>query len=604
MKAKYRWFVLRPSTLNYYVKPSDTDPICSYNTKDISVSTSSSAFGDDPCFYLNTAKRTYVMTASSKEEMNSWLQGLQQVTQINSTSWFHSDIKGIERSRALSCPARLQDTPITIEEKMILGGDVNLPTSRKSSVASIWNEAPRSIGQESEDFDDDMPLEMSHFNDLWMATVRNRSETVVTVKTLQTELTEPTATSDVSLEVPPPKPISGTVTSLDDSFIECARSGAMFQLDRGNREAHPPIIVMDSGSCWTRMGFAGNECPTAIFPTSTKYVDDASLENKSAVHGFRSSSKQKTYYFDSPMDPKRSTNWDDLVPIWQYGFDHELHLPTEERGILMIEPSGTTFKSREKLLEIFFETFQVPCFALKSPSLLSLVALEMQSGLVVNWGNKLQIAAISNGYMLPNQTIVRNFGGGDLTEMMLKLLNRERSHEKLFTKADACWVKEQTCYLSPDFSAEIEKSSSGSMALDLRAPYSQQDISICAERFICPEALFDPSLLRLDSPGIHEMVYDTIMDCDMDSRRALFQNIVLCGGTSMLPGFGHRLQIDVQKLMTKNSNSRLTCNVVEKPNRKYLPFIGGTKYAARSEFADNCFYINDYYEHGSSILNM
>ena len=59
-----------------------------------------------------------------------------------------------------------------------------------------------------------------------------------------------------------------------------------------------------------------------------------------------------------------------------------------------------------------------------------------------------------------------------------------------------------------------------------------QIITIGNERFRCPEALFSPATLGREEPGIAEMLYNTIMRCDMDVRKELYANIVLSGGES------------------------------------------------------------------------
>ena len=45
--------------------------------------------------------------------------------------------------------------------------------------------------------------------------------------------------------------------------------------------------------------------------------------------------------------------------------------------------------------------------------------------------------------------------------------------------------------------------------------------------FRAPEALFQPSLLGLESAGIHETTYNSIMKCDVDIRKDLYSNIVM-----------------------------------------------------------------------------
>ena len=63
-----------------------------------------------------------------------------------------------------------------------------------------------------------------------------------------------------------------------------------------------------------------------------------------------------------------------------------------------------------------------------------------------------------------------------------------------------------------------------------------QVITIGNERFRCPEALFQPSFLGMESAGIHETAYNSIMKCDVDIRKDLYANTVLSGGSTMFPG--------------------------------------------------------------------
>lgn len=61
-------------------------------------------------------------------------------------------------------------------------------------------------------------------------------------------------------------------------------------------------------------------------------------------------------------------------------------------------------------------------------------------------------------------------------------------------------------------------------------------ITIGNERFRCPEAMFQPSFLGMESSGVHETTYASIMKCDVDIRKDLYANTVLSGGSTMYPG--------------------------------------------------------------------
>lgn len=45
----------------------------------------------------------------------------------------------------------------------------------------------------------------------------------------------------------------------------------------------------------------------------------------------------------------------------------------------------------------------------------------------------------------------------------------------------------------------------------------------------------------MESCGIHETVYNSIMKCDVDIRKDLYANTVLSGGTTMYPGTNHSI---------------------------------------------------------------
>jgi len=48
-----------------------------------------------------------------------------------------------------------------------------------------------------------------------------------------------------------------------------------------------------------------------------------------------------------------------------------------------------------------------------------------------------------------------------------------------------------------------------------------QVITIGNERFRDPETLFQPSFIGMESAGIHETTYNSIMKCDVDIRKIL-----------------------------------------------------------------------------------
>lgn len=72
-------------------------------------------------------------------------------------------------------------------------------------------------------------------------------------------------------------------------------------------------------------------------------------------------------------------------------------------------------------------------------------------------------------------------------------------------------------------------------------------ITIGDERSTIPEVLmFNSGPLANGSSlgynGIPQMIYDAVSRCDIDIRKELYANVIISGGSSLIPGFTDRLQ--------------------------------------------------------------
>ena len=86
------------------------------------------------------------------------------------------------------------------------------------------------------------------------------------------------------------------------------------------------------------------------------------------------------------------------------------------------------------------------------------------------------------------------------------------------------------------------------------------EIDVGYERFLGPEMFFHPvcqkllSLLYLQEfihqdwrAPLDEIVDNAIQTCPIDTRRKLYENIVLSGGTTLFKGFDKRLNKNIQQ---------------------------------------------------------
>lgn len=121
-------------------------------------------------------------------------------------------------------------------------------------------------------------------------------------------------------------------------------------------------------------------------------------------------------------------------------------------------------------------------------------------------------------------------------------------------------------------------------------------LSLCME--LLPQCFFVPSP-GMESAGIHETTYNSIMKCDIDIRKDLYANNVLSGGTTMYPGIADRMQKEITAL----APSTMKIKIIAPPERKYSVWIGGSILASLSTFQQMWISKQEYDEAGPSIVH-
>ncbi|MFQ5819708.1 MAG: actin, cytoplasmic 2 [Candidatus Heimdallarchaeota archaeon] len=366
-------------------------------------------------------------------------------------------------------------------------------------------------------------------------------------------------------------------------------------------------VVVDNGSGLSKNGYAGEDQPRSVFPTIIgfpKYqsiMSDVEHYVREYYIGEEAMNLRGVLRLIYPIEHGIVTDFDGMEKIWHYTFYNVLRVNPSEHPVLLTEPPLNPQNNREKMAEIMFETFNVPAVYVSMQAVLSLYASGRTTGLVVDSGDGVtHIVPIYEGFAIPHAIARVDLGGRDLTEYLRRLL-RQRGHSLTSSaeKEIVRDIKERLCYVALDPEKELKLAEKVS---GMEKQYTLPDgetISIGPERFLAPEAMFNPALLGREEPPLDDSIYRAIQACDIDLRKELYANIVLSGGSTMFPGLKERLHKELSELVPEGVEIR----IIAPPERRYSVWIGGSILSSLKTFQKLWVSRKEYQEQGTSAIH-
>ncbi|KAF7965877.1 hypothetical protein HWV62_41160 [Athelia sp. TMB] len=372
-------------------------------------------------------------------------------------------------------------------------------------------------------------------------------------------------------------------------------------------------LVVDIGTSSVRAGYAGDDTPKAIIPTSYGYIPqipDGDIAMADAGDGTAPSKNAKLYLgqhgpsiwragmeIGNPMRDGLIHDWDPISPLISHALVDVMRCNPQEHPILVTEPAWNSVANRERMAEIMFEEFQVPAFYIANTGVLNAFAAGKGSAFVIDIGQTMaSITPVIDGFVLrkephaPPRYTLREDRIAGTTESWKRWSEVNEVDEWIQSVAgvlDQGW-NDQAAAARPPKQYEFPTG------------YNQY---FGPERFAVGEQFFSHSReLAASNPNLPksmpQLITDSLRACEPDLRGVLMGNVVLTGGGTLFAGFGERLSNE----MARNF-PHIKIHAPGNPTeRRYGGWLGGSILASLGTFHQLWISKEEWAEHGKAIV--
>ena len=287
-----------------------------------------------------------------------------------------------------------------------------------------------------------------------------------------------------------------------------------------------------------------------------------------------------------------------LENLFSYIFRDKLKTNDYTYDIFIVDSIYTSTKERQTIAQILFEKFNVYHVHFEPQSIMSLYSTSKTSGLVVNSGEiSTEIVPIIEGYIISQGIYNFPIAGKELTKRF------ENTYKDIFdinNVSNHYWmaqkIKEEFSELLPSNKEFEELMKSKNI---IKKEYILPDgniVELGNEIYEIPESIFNPSIIDMEIDNLPKVILNSINNCDISTRKELFNNIVLTGGNTFIKGFESRLRNEIDLIKKRN------CGIISLKERNYSAWIGSSGISSLSNFKNKWIARNEYFEKGAKLL--
>uniref|UniRef100_A0A8C1BPS3 Actin-related protein 10 n=1 Tax=Cyprinus carpio carpio TaxID=630221 RepID=A0A8C1BPS3_CYPCA len=303
-------------------------------------------------------------------------------------------------------------------------------------------------------------------------------------------------------------------------------------------------VIVDLGAAYTKCGFAGETGPRFIIPSEIKRA--GSPEAVRVV--------------------QYNINTEELYSILKefvhlLYFRHLLVNPRDRR-VVIVESVLCPSHFRETLSRVFFKHFEVPSVLFAPSHLMSVMTLGIQSALVMDCGYTETL--IYEGVPILSAWEALPMGGKAIHRLLWLMYCLVFDYLLVFVTDSIPEdvvedIKVRTCFVSDlQRGMKIQEARFNlDGSAERPAPPPDVEYPLDGQKILHVKGSIRDSVAEMlfeqdnEEKSIATLLLDTLVKCPIDTRKVLSENLVIIGGTSMLPGFLHRLLSEIRSLVEK-----------------------------------------------------
>ena len=281
-----------------------------------------------------------------------------------------------------------------------------------------------------------------------------------------------------------------------------------------------PVVVFDNGSGYLKAGLSNEETPKITMPALIgrpmlrfkEKLEDKEL--KEIMIGDEVIPVRPLLELTYPMKEGIIVNEDDMGILWDYCIKEKLKVQGDlkDRKILLTEAPFNPTENKLKMAKIVFEKLGFGSFNIETQAKLTLYCEGLQTGIILDSGDGLtHCIPIFDDYILTQNIKRLDIAGRHVTEYLIKLLQMKGYAFNSSADFESVReIKEKYCFVSCDIDSDRKLDAETTYYNSIHKLPDGRKIRISNEKFEAPEILFHPFLIKNESPGVHEMLFDSI----------------------------------------------------------------------------------------------